>query len=100
LALLALVESRKPNVEVIMVKLALTIVACGAILGSTASFAYTLQGNGCGGNGEECKVYCDTGDLAGSMYWNGSVWTDGVKSDPDKDEEAKKICAANGTACT
>jgi hypothetical protein len=27
------------------------------------------------------------------------VWTDGVKSDPDMDVEARKICAANGSEC-
>ncbi len=72
----------------------------GFSLGSTSSFAYRLEGDGCGGNGKECKVYCDTGQLAGSMYWNGSVWTDGVKWDKDKDKEAKAICKANGAGCT
>jgi hypothetical protein len=64
-----------------------------------ASFAYSLQGKGCDRDGTECKVYCNNGNLAGSMYWNGSVWTDGVKWDKDRDAMAKKICAANGTAC-
>jgi hypothetical protein len=64
------------------------------------SFAYSLSGDGCNGNGNECKVYCDNGALAGSMYWNGSVWTDGVKSSSSKDEEARAICRANGSSCT
>jgi hypothetical protein len=34
------------------------------------------------------------------MYWNGSVWTDGIKWDADRDVEARKIVAANGTDCS
>lgn len=67
---------------------------------SSAALAYSLNGSGCQANGQECVVNCDNGNRAGSMYWNGNVWTDGVKSDADRDREAKAICAANGTACT
>lgn len=71
---------------------------------ATPALAYRLQnqsgGSSCPQDGSECKVFCDNGDLAGSMFWNNSVWTDGVKSDPDMDTEARKITAANGTACT
>lgn len=70
-----------------------------AITLPVAAHAYTLKGSGCEGNGKACEVYCDNGTLAGTMYWNGSKWTDGVKSDADKDAEAKKICEANGAAC-
>ena len=75
-----------------------------AVLGTLASWAspawaYTLQGSGCGKDGSECRVYCNNGALAGVMYWNGSVWTDGTKWDPDRDTEAKAICAANGADC-
>ncbi len=81
------------------------------IAGSTAlafavpspAFAYSLKSataNGCGGDGTECVVYCDTGGRAGSMYWNNKVWTDGVKWDSDRDTEARKIVAANGSDCT
>lgn len=55
---------------------------------------------GCDPDGSECIVFCDNGERAGSMYWNGSVWTDGVKWDEDQDEEARKICEANGSECT
>ena len=75
------------------------IFACGTMLIPTASFAYQLNGPGCDGNGQACRVNCQNGPLAGIMYFNGDVWTDGVKSDRSKDAEAKAICAANGTAC-
>ena len=84
-------------------RIRLGIAATGLVIGCFATpqvaFAYSLQGDGCSGNGNECKVFCSNGSLAGSMYWNGTVWTDGVKWDADKDKEAKKICAANGTSC-
>jgi hypothetical protein len=73
-------------------------LACAAL--APAASAYQLQGSGCNADGSACNVYCDNGQLAGAMNWNGSVWTDGVKWDADKDGEARKIVAANGTACT
>lgn len=83
-------------VPVGLLGLALQVATCPA-------WAYQLRStsNGaCTKDGTTCKVYCDNGQLAGSMNWNGSVWTDGVKWDPDMDAEARKICAANGSSCT
>jgi|ERR1051326_2683938 hypothetical protein len=79
-------------------KRAITLAIAFSVI-PTACFAFRLDGRGCTGNGEECRVYCDNGDLAGSMFFNGSVWTDGVKWDRDRDTEAAMICAANGAAC-
>jgi hypothetical protein len=73
------------------------------LVAASPASAYRLRSasNGdCAKDGSTCNVYCANGQLAGSMNWNGNVWTDGVKSDPDMDAEAKKICAANGSACT
>jgi hypothetical protein len=79
------------------------IMAAIAFIAPPAS-AYQLRstsnGGSCSKDGGTCNVYCDNGQLAGTMNWNGSVWTDGVKSDPDMNAEARKICAANGSACT
>ncbi len=83
------------------------VVGIGLLLASSAASAYRLQtpnGGTCSKDGSECQVYC-TDDahknkLAGSMYWNGSVWTDGVKADEDQDAEAKKIMAAFGSGCS
>lgn len=72
------------------------------VAGSQGAAAYQLKksnGTACTSDGSTCNVFCDNGQLAGSMNWNGSVWTDGVKSDPDKDGLARKIVAANGAAC-
>jgi hypothetical protein len=82
--------------------LSIAVAAITLAFASPAS-AYSLENetaDGCGGDGSACIVYCDDGSRAGSMYWNGSVWTDGVKWDADRDTEAGMICAANGTACT
>ena len=79
---------------------AATLIGALVLLALPApAIAYTLSGDGCDGNGNECKIWCNNGSLAGSMNWNGTVWTDGVKWDADKDTEARKICAANGTGC-
>jgi hypothetical protein len=66
------------------------------------AFAYTTKkadGSGCTRDGSACHVYCDNNALAGTMYWNGARWSDGLRSDPDKDVVARQIVAANGTAC-
>ena len=86
-------------------KIAILIAAASLLaLGvPSASVAYTLKSataNGCGGDGSECIVYCDKGGVAGSMYWNRSVWTDGVKWDANREAEARKIVAANGSDCS
>ena len=54
---------------------------------SPPAVAYSLKSHegsdGCnedGGSGGGCEVYCDNGDLAGVMYFNGNGWTDGVAS--------------------
>lgn len=84
-------------------KLACLSVIALAVAAAAPASAYQLKkppnGSACTKDGSECQVYCDNGSLAGSMYWNGSVWTDGVKWDPDMDGEARKIVAADGTAC-
>jgi hypothetical protein len=58
--------------------------------------AYSLD---CDQSGSSCKVACDNGQHAGTMYWNGSRWSDGLRSSTDKHELARQIVAAQGTAC-
>jgi hypothetical protein len=80
-----------------------TVLAGALVLLASAALAYSTKSNGgsvCLKDGSACNVYCDSNTLAGTMYWNGGVWSDGVRTDPDKDGEAKKIVAANGSACT
>ena len=81
------------------------IIATMFLVAAAPASAFQLRkpppnNGGCAKDGSPCNVYCDNGQLAGVMFWNGGVWTDGVKSDPDMNAEARKICAANGTACT
>lgn len=67
-----------------------------------AAFAYTTtkaDGSGCVTDGSACLVRCASGVLAGTMYWNGTRWSDGVRSNADMDIVAKEIVAAQGTAC-
>jgi len=66
----------------------------GAMLLSTAE-AYSLD---CG-QSDKCTVTCDNGQLAGTMYWNGSQWSDGIRSSTDKNKLAEQIVAAQGSAC-
>ena len=80
------------------------LVTLGAVIAiASSASAYQLRkpprGDACAADGSPCDVYCDDGGRAGTMYWNGSVWTDGVKSDPTMDGEARKIVKANGTDC-
>ena len=71
-----------------------SLALCGSLLAATAAYAYSLT---C--KGDACTVTCDNGQPAGTMYWNGSVWSDGIRSNKDKDELAKQIVRAQGTAC-
>ncbi len=61
-----------------------------------AAQAYTLT---CDQSGSSCKVTCANGESAGTMYWNGSKWSDGLRSNADKDLLAKEMVAAQGTSC-
>lgn len=84
-------------------KYALLMATAFFLLAVTSpAFAYQLKkddNSQCVADGSTCNVFCDNGDKAGAMNWNLTVWTDGLKSDPDKDGEARKIVAAYGTAC-
>lgn len=68
----------------------------GGLLFLTAAYAYSIS---CNSSGDSCTVTCDNGQRAGVMYWNGSQWSDGIRSSRDKDDLARKIVAAQGTAC-
>ena len=81
----------------------LSAIAVALMVTASPASAYQLKsattGGGCTKDAE-CDVYCDNGQQAGSMTWNGSVWTDGERWDPDMNVVARQICKANGTACT
>lgn len=79
-------------------KMAVAIVGglCAWLVLSTAVLAYDIKYNG---DKTEAKIYCDNGNLAGTFYWNGSVWSNGVNSGKDIVELAKKQVALNGTSC-
>lgn len=46
-------------------------------------------------------VYCGTDDkvFVGTMYWNGSRWSDGLRWHEIKEELAKLMAAAHGSDC-
>jgi hypothetical protein len=86
------------------VKRLLTIITLLTVVWAPSAFAYQLKlasdnSKPCLADGSTCQVYCNNGHLAGSMNWNGNVWTDGEKWDKDMDAEARMICKADGTAC-
>ena len=66
----------------------------GALFLNTAN-AYDIKG--C--SSDSCKVYCDNGQYVGTMYWNGTRWSDGLRSHEKKDVVASQMVAAQGTAC-
>lgn len=72
---------------------AFLISACGV---AGVAWAYTLS---CNSSGDACTVRCDNKQSVGTMYWNGSQWSDGVRWSKDKDEVARKMVAAQGSAC-
>ena len=47
----------------------------------------------------EARILCDNGNLAGTYYWNGSVWSNGVNSGSDIDVLAKKQVQLTGGSC-
>lgn len=65
----------------------------GAMLLSAAE-AYTLD---C--QSDKCTVTCANGQFVGTMYWNGSQWSDGIRSSMDKNKLADQMVAAQGSAC-
>lgn len=86
------------------------VLAAALLLSASTVSAYELvkpkdQGGGpCKADGSECLVYCTNddgsrGDLAGSMYWNGTYWTNGEQWSTEEDVEAENIVHAYGTAC-
>ncbi len=62
-------------------------------MGGTA-YAYTLD---C--KGDACKVYCNNKQFVGTMYWNGSKWSDGQRSDANRDKVASQMVKAQGSSC-
>jgi hypothetical protein len=86
---------------------ATSIVAVGAVMPAPASatFVRNQQGGACAQDGSACDVWCGINPAligkwrAGTMYWNGSVWSDGVRWNVDPYVEAGEIAAAAGAAC-
>lgn len=76
------------------VRLTCLLFFMGAIFLSIAA-AYNLSCE----SSDSCKVTCDDGQYVGTMYWNGTRWSDGLRSNTDKDQLAKQMVAAQGTDC-
>lgn len=76
------------------------LLALAALAGPSRAQSYeSEQGtNGCDGDGGGCIIRCYNGDVAGVMYFNGSTWSDGVRSG-SFEEVAYAILEANGTYC-
>lgn len=94
-----------PNV---WIKLAVgaAIIATSVAMPSPASAYLVRNANdgACAFDGSACNVFCQNpdntrGPLAGTMYWNGSAWSDGVRSDPNGYVVASAIVRAQGTYC-
>lgn len=68
----------------------------GSLVVLTEAYAYSIS---CNSSGTTCTVTCDNREVAGTMYWNGTRWSDGIRSSTDRDDLARQIVAAQGTAC-
>ena len=87
--------------------LSASIVALGVIPSSASAYLLRKQdrASGCTQDGSACDVWCGQNPAligkwrAGTMYWNGSVWSDGVRWDADPYVEASAIARAAGTDC-
>ena len=72
-------------------------VAAALAAYATNTFAYTIKYNS---GKTQATVYCDNGDVAGTLYWNGSAWSNGKGlKGPDVDELAGKLVKSSGGAC-
>jgi hypothetical protein len=71
----------------------LAVAASVLVLGTAHAYKLVQK------SGDAIDVYCDSGAFVGTMYWNGSRWSDGLRSDPDKDVVAKQMVAAQGSSC-
>ena len=64
---------------------------------TTNAIAYSIKYNS---GKTQATVYCDNGDLAGTLYWNGSAWSNGKGlKGPDVDDLAQKLVKSSGKAC-
>ena len=79
----------------------LTMLLASFCLGFTCTVsAYDLA---CDDDNDPCqayKVYCDDDTYIGTIYWNGSNWSDGVRSGSSVDEVAGELVQAWGSSCT
>lgn len=66
------------------------------MIGAGTVAAWTM---GCDQSDTTCVVTCNNGQTAGTMYWNGSQWSDGIRSSTDRNQLADQMVAAQGTAC-
>lgn len=72
-------------------------VAAALAAFATNVFAYTIKYNS---GKTQATVYCDHGDLAGTLYWNGSAWSNGRGlRGPDVEGLAQKLVASAGKEC-
>ena len=72
------------------------LIAVAIISIASSAFAYSMK---CTADGISCNVLCDNGYDAGTIYWNGTVWTNGVVSNKDREVLARSLVASAGSAC-
>ena len=75
------------------------LVLASAIIVAGPASAYSLE---CKDGSNPCQAYnlkCKDGTFVGTIFWNGTQWSDGLRWDKDIDVVAKKMVAAWGAAC-
>lgn len=76
---------------------AVVFVAAALAALATDAVAYSIK---CNSGKTQATIYCDNGDVAETLYWNGSAWSNGRgRRAADVDELARKLVEASGTQC-
>ena len=76
--------------------LATRVAICLMLVMPPVAHAYDIRFNS---DKTEAKIYCNNGDLAGTFYWNGTRWSNGVNSESDIDALARKQVKIAGSEC-
>ena len=76
--------------------LATRVAMCLMLAVPAVALAFDIQFNS---DKTEAKIYCNNGDLAGTFYWNGTLWSNGVNSGSDINALARKQVKIAGSEC-
>lgn len=74
----------------------LVVLVAAAAYAGLVHAAYAVN---CNRADDACQVVCSGNQVIGTMYWNGSNWSDGVRWDPNRHVVADLMARAWGAPC-